>query len=276
MADASSCPSFPVPPEVGKIGKDSPTFIQPVSERSDGIKSFFNKQSPAKPKTEAAEGKPSSLAKDEKPDVEARNYKPDVASLPDLKAEPGHTEMPKVEEGIKSELPDHDEEQGLGDDSNAPNPSPGPGSGSKRRSAPKEERGNEQKEQEKELKEDTSTTATKRKREEKGGAGHRTKVVRKNSSDEAGNAVSPPNPARIISQTAKEGRRGQADMGVGGSNPPLRVSSSRPNPNQIRARRIQRQGARRVLLLANQNGNRLGHLLDEWIGLYRVQICMYY
>lgn len=92
--------SYPVNPEVGKIGTNSPTYIQPVSERSDGIKSFFQKQqpSPAKPKA----------VKSEK--VKAEEL---VLSAEKVKEEA---------EGIKAEIGEGDEEKGLGDDSNAPNP----------------------------------------------------------------------------------------------------------------------------------------------------------
>lgn len=89
--------SFPVNPEVGKIGTNSPTYIQPVAERSDGIKSFFQKQqpSPAKAKTEkraAVKVEPKKEDKDEKATIE-------------------------------TEIEGKDEKD-LGDDSNAPNPSP--------------------------------------------------------------------------------------------------------------------------------------------------------
>jgi hypothetical protein len=36
--------SYRVTTAVGKIGAESPTFIKPVSERSDGIKAMFTKQ----------------------------------------------------------------------------------------------------------------------------------------------------------------------------------------------------------------------------------------
>ncbi|WVW85099.1 hypothetical protein I302_107136 [Kwoniella bestiolae CBS 10118] len=89
--------SYPVPTEVGKIGNNSPTFIQPVSERKDGIKSFFSKQqsSPVKPKKE-----------------EGSHPSPKQVKTEQVKEEA---------EGIKSEITPKDEEKGLGDDSNAPN-----------------------------------------------------------------------------------------------------------------------------------------------------------
>lgn len=44
---------YPVVPEVGKIGQSKHSYILPVAERRDGIKSFFAKQnSPVKPKAE--------------------------------------------------------------------------------------------------------------------------------------------------------------------------------------------------------------------------------
>ncbi|KAH9893960.1 hypothetical protein C8Q73DRAFT_745621 [Cubamyces lactineus] len=48
---------YQVPKEVGKIGTESPTFIQPIQERKDGIQALFAKQkqgltsSPSKPTT---------------------------------------------------------------------------------------------------------------------------------------------------------------------------------------------------------------------------------
>ena len=49
--------SYAVPKEVGKVGAESPTFIQPISQRQDGIQAMFAKQmksasqeSPKKPK----------------------------------------------------------------------------------------------------------------------------------------------------------------------------------------------------------------------------------
>lgn len=47
--------SYPVSPEVGKVGKESPTFIEPISERKDGIVAMFashgsQKSSPLKRK----------------------------------------------------------------------------------------------------------------------------------------------------------------------------------------------------------------------------------
>ena len=39
--------SYQVPKEVGKVGTESPTFIQPIAERKDGIQAMFAKQSAA-------------------------------------------------------------------------------------------------------------------------------------------------------------------------------------------------------------------------------------
>ncbi len=36
--------SYAVPKEVGKIGTDSPTFVEPIAERKDGIQAMFAKQ----------------------------------------------------------------------------------------------------------------------------------------------------------------------------------------------------------------------------------------
>jgi hypothetical protein len=177
--------SYPVPPEVGKVGKESPTFIQPVSERSDGIKSFFNKQSPAKTKVKA----------------EPETTKSSTSTRPKESVKDEIKEEAKVDpEGIKSEITPKDEEKGLGDDSNAPNPDPSSdiefvnSSDSKaevkkevkNESSAKEEK-KEEKEEEREEKEDLSTTLTMRKRDEKGGAGQRTKVIRRD--DDSKSAV---------------------------------------------------------------------------------------
>jgi hypothetical protein len=43
--------SYPVSPDVGKVGNESPTFIEPVSERKDGIVAMFASQGSLKPKT---------------------------------------------------------------------------------------------------------------------------------------------------------------------------------------------------------------------------------
>ncbi|KAJ3518669.1 hypothetical protein NMY22_g13558 [Coprinellus aureogranulatus] len=40
---------YQVPKEVGKIGNESPTFIEPVANRKDGIQAMFAKQKQAKP-----------------------------------------------------------------------------------------------------------------------------------------------------------------------------------------------------------------------------------
>ena len=82
---------------MGKIGTNSPTYIQPVSERSDGIKSFFQKQQ-ASP---AAKG--------------AKNVKEEPSSPFKGKAEPETGEP-------DTKITPSDDEKGLGDDSNAPNP----------------------------------------------------------------------------------------------------------------------------------------------------------
>ena len=172
---------------MGKIGKDSPTIIQPVSERSDGIKSFFQKQttSPAKPKAEP----PSSKAAGES--TPEQKVKDD-----DVKVKP---------EGIKAEISAKDEEKGLGDDSNAPNPASGSVVKKEEHLSPsttakleKDEVASEEDDK------DTSTSLTKRKRDEKGGAGHRTKVVRKES-DEGTKAVS-----HLISELESETDCGSA------------------------------------------------------------------
>jgi hypothetical protein len=36
--------SYQVPKEVGKVGSESPTFVQPIATRKDGIEAMFAKQ----------------------------------------------------------------------------------------------------------------------------------------------------------------------------------------------------------------------------------------
>lgn len=38
------CFSYQVPKEIGKVGVESPTFIEPVARRKDGIQAMFAKQ----------------------------------------------------------------------------------------------------------------------------------------------------------------------------------------------------------------------------------------
>ncbi len=46
--------SYQVPKEVGKIGTESPTFVQPVKDRKDGIQAMFAKQQKPQPQLTAA------------------------------------------------------------------------------------------------------------------------------------------------------------------------------------------------------------------------------
>ena len=43
--------SYPVSPDVGKVGSESPTFIEPISQRKDGIMAMFASQGSQKPKS---------------------------------------------------------------------------------------------------------------------------------------------------------------------------------------------------------------------------------
>lgn len=185
--------SFPVPPEVGKIGKDSPTFIQPVSERTDGIKSFFQKQatSPAKSKSQttanARGGSFKPIVSSSISDRKDLDIKEDDKEDVKVKVEP----MGVKAEGIGSDVTKDDHEIGLGDDSNAPKPGPS-SSVDQKSEIKKEERPSPDPEVDikvegpiviEEEDRDTSTSAIKRKRDEKGGAGHRTKVIRREGDD---------------------------------------------------------------------------------------------
>lgn len=65
-----------MPKEVGKVGSESPTFVQPVSERQDGIAAMFSKQLQTKtipqPKMTKRKGSPTDNLRQElkKPKVE--------------------------------------------------------------------------------------------------------------------------------------------------------------------------------------------------------------
>ncbi|KAI0668822.1 hypothetical protein C8Q78DRAFT_1096076 [Trametes maxima] len=54
---------YQVPKEVGKIGTESPTFIQPVQERKDGIQALFAKQKAAGAPTQATSTPPQVVRK---------------------------------------------------------------------------------------------------------------------------------------------------------------------------------------------------------------------
>jgi hypothetical protein len=195
---------------VGKVSNNSPTFIEPVSERSDGIKSFFQKQTPAKPK---ADMKPSSsIKKDIKPKSESvassfikEETKPKLESIPptpssvkkEVKSERAIKSDPsssKVEEGIESIITEDDKEPGLGDDSNAPNQSDQPSD-----IKPKKQGKLHVEPKVQDTKPATRTRAGKRKADDdeiqvveepqQRKAGHQTAVIRKNA-DEGNKAVS--------------------------------------------------------------------------------------
>jgi hypothetical protein len=89
--------SYPVPKEVGRVGTNSETYIQPVSERKDGIASMFKKQ---EAKKEVA-GSPSSKTMDQKAKLKLEK-------------------RDEVHSPVKQEGKDVKGIEGLGDDSNAP------------------------------------------------------------------------------------------------------------------------------------------------------------
>lgn len=53
--------SYAVPKKVGKVGTESPTFIEPIAIRRDGMKAMFSKQdsSPATPRKHKLDDSPS-------------------------------------------------------------------------------------------------------------------------------------------------------------------------------------------------------------------------
>lgn len=138
--------SYPVVPEVGKIGHSQQNYILPVAERRDGIKSFFQKQ--AKPKEEDKPKEEVQVAENE---VKAERHKktdfnvPDVVDVNDEKKEDLSGDEKKVE---KLEPEDVQE------------PSSQKSHGSR------------------------SPTTPKRKREEDRSGGRKTKVVRQEPKDE--------------------------------------------------------------------------------------------
>ncbi|OCF35057.1 hypothetical protein I316_03097 [Kwoniella heveanensis BCC8398] len=118
---------YAVPNEVGKIGNNSPTFIQPVSERSDGIKSFFQKQtsSPTKPKKEVKQEEKTTTEKQkvktEKAEEENDHSGPVKVKDDGKPITPEKKSIKEEAEGIETRLKGNDKEKDIGDDSNAPN-----------------------------------------------------------------------------------------------------------------------------------------------------------
>ena len=183
--------SFPVPPEVGKIGTNSPTYIQPVSDRADGIKSFFQKQtsSPAKSKAPAAKGvgTVNREAESEEKPVKREDVKDEVKQESETQRKPDTKSVTKTEEDRKPKVESKMEPE-VGDDSNAPN-----ASGSSKamevkmeskdkdaeKSLTKRKRGKSEEHGDEERKGDDAAN-------EKGGrkGGHQTKVLRRTDSDE--------------------------------------------------------------------------------------------
>lgn len=76
-----------VPTEVGRVGTDSPSFIEPVSERADGIKAMFaRQQSPKKPDSSSASAKP--------PQISMKRKRSDTDKDPVKKKKVGPTSSP--------------------------------------------------------------------------------------------------------------------------------------------------------------------------------------
>ena len=46
--------SYPVTPDVGKVGNESPTFVEPISKRKDGIEAMFASQGSQNPNSSPA------------------------------------------------------------------------------------------------------------------------------------------------------------------------------------------------------------------------------
>lgn len=67
--------SYQVPKEVGKIGNESPTFIEPVATRKDGIQAMFAKQ-----KQKATESSTLSHSQDLSHDLESNTQELKLSS----------------------------------------------------------------------------------------------------------------------------------------------------------------------------------------------------
>lgn len=162
--------SYPVVPEVGKIGRSDGSYILPVAERKDGIKSFFMKQSPKKapaddkppPKPitkahlfgnaakEEQEEKPPDVKEEDKPSVEEEK-----AGKEEAKVNETDEEAVKQDATAKPTQPDTKPVPEVIDVDDEPEPS------------------------------SQSSTSQKRKREDKRG-GRQTKIVRPSPKEEAG------------------------------------------------------------------------------------------
>ncbi|KAF8621468.1 hypothetical protein AX15_007762 [Amanita polypyramis BW_CC] len=69
---------YQVPKEVGKVGNESPSFIEPIKERKDGIQAMFQKQAQGAAKRKRADSPlpPTSQDKDEKKLKTESSYTP--------------------------------------------------------------------------------------------------------------------------------------------------------------------------------------------------------
>jgi hypothetical protein len=67
----SSPRSYQVPKEVGKVGTESPTFIEPVSNRKDGIQAMFMKQTQSQNKLNSPKRSPLKRQRSDSPTKES-------------------------------------------------------------------------------------------------------------------------------------------------------------------------------------------------------------
>ncbi|RSH90757.1 hypothetical protein EHS25_009932 [Saitozyma podzolica] len=173
----SGLESYPVPPE-----------------RSDGIKSFFQKQaaSPAKgSQTKLAAQTPSKPAKRETSSP-TKEEKPSASSTSRGKGShpehPTKKELKEEAEGLDTRISPGHKTKGIGDDSNAPNPHVGSGTVKEEkptsRRAPSEASPSKRKRAQDAVLEDEPAPAETSQRK----GGHQTKVVRRNLSDDKGKA----------------------------------------------------------------------------------------
>ena len=66
--------SYQVPKEVGKVGTESPTFIEPIAQRKDGIQAMFAKQKGSSAQTT----KPTKRKRSKSPPVQIESDDSDV------------------------------------------------------------------------------------------------------------------------------------------------------------------------------------------------------
>lgn len=87
-----------MPKEVGKVGSESPSFIEPVAERKDGIEAMFSKQTAAGSSTKSSQ--------DIKPMVaspaRSKRKHGDETNSPKKKTKAAHGDVAAMEPSVSS------------------------------------------------------------------------------------------------------------------------------------------------------------------------------